>query len=310
MNSLPIPTNKCKKLFALAILVFCSQMAAAQTNDREADLRSLVAAEREFSRASAERGTRAAFVAFLADDGIIFNPSPTRGKPLWLSRKDAPGSLTWTPIRADVSAAGDLGYTTGPFEFRQSKDAPVAGNGYYFSIWRRDVTGAGAWKVIIDIGTRNAKPPNQPTLAFAPAAVERTSFKKINLEAERKKLLETEEKFELILSAGKKDDGLPEFLGRQLRAHRMNGFPITEKDAVIADFRAKQGKLFSKPAGSGISGSGDLAYIYGTYEIKESAATEAVETGSFVRVWKRGKNGKWKMAADVMHAAPPKNRDK
>lgn len=302
MSYLTIPTGKCQKLFIAALLVFCSQIIAAQTSAREASLRSLVAAEQEFSRVSAEQGTRAAFVAFLADEGIVFNPTPTRGKPLWLARKDAPGLLTWTPVWADVSAAGDLGYTTGPFEFRQSKDAPVTGNGYYFSIWRREA--GGVWKVVVDIGTRSAKPLNQPALAFADAV--KSSAKKFNLAAERKKMLAAEEKFARILRTGEKDDGLSEFFGGQARAHRMNSFPVTEKEALIADFRARQGKLFSKLESSGVSASGDLAYVYGTYEIKESATGEASENGSFVRVWKREKNGKWKLAADIMHAAPPK----
>ena len=70
---------------------------------------------------------------------------------------DKSNSLTWTPVGADISASGDLGYTYGTFEFR-SKDAsgkPTVTRGKYTSIWKRQKD--GSWKVVLDMG--NAGPP-------------------------------------------------------------------------------------------------------------------------------------------------------
>jgi len=65
---------------------------------------------------------------FLADDGIIFQPGPVNGKKFWGERPARKGLLSWEPVFADVSRAGDLGYTTGPWEFRPNgrEDQPVA----------------------------------------------------------------------------------------------------------------------------------------------------------------------------------------
>ena len=48
-----------------------------------ADLRSLVEAERAFSRLSAEKGIRTAFLANLAPDSIVFRPLPVSGRKVY-----------------------------------------------------------------------------------------------------------------------------------------------------------------------------------------------------------------------------------
>lgn len=61
-------------LWTIAPAVFAPAPAAA------ADLRSLVEAERAFSRLSAEKGIRTAFLANLAPDAIVFRPMPVPGR--------------------------------------------------------------------------------------------------------------------------------------------------------------------------------------------------------------------------------------
>src|SRR5687768_7313068 len=106
--------------------------SAAQKSDSGSVLQSLVDAERAFARASEEKGTREAFLAVIADDGILFRPAAVNGKK-WLLDHPAPASpkrssLSWQPRFADISAAGDMGYTTGPWEFREDiKDAKPVG---------------------------------------------------------------------------------------------------------------------------------------------------------------------------------------
>ena len=43
----------------------------------------MVEAEKKFYQTGQEKGTRAAFLAFLADDGIVFRPGPVNGKESW-----------------------------------------------------------------------------------------------------------------------------------------------------------------------------------------------------------------------------------
>ena len=102
-------------VFAFACGLFFS--AAAQKQSAKDDLTQMVATERAFSRMSEEKGTREAFGAFIAEDGILFRPRAVLGKK-WMQEHPLPPSqtrplLTWEPVFAAISRSGDLGYTTG-----------------------------------------------------------------------------------------------------------------------------------------------------------------------------------------------------
>src|SRR5213595_2860652 len=136
------------KLIVLALALSCTTLAQTQT-PRTLDRNELVAMERAFAKAAATKGTRDAFLEFLADDGIIFQPGPVNGKQFWQARTPRKGRLSWEPVFADVSLAGDLGYTTGPYEFRPNgaDDKPIA-FGQYFTVWKKQTD--GSWKVALD----------------------------------------------------------------------------------------------------------------------------------------------------------------
>jgi ketosteroid isomerase-like protein len=65
---------------------------------------------------------------------------------------DKQNHLTWTPIGADISASGDLGYTYGSYEMRMTgtDGKPVVAHGKYTTIWKKQRD--GNWKVVLDIG--------------------------------------------------------------------------------------------------------------------------------------------------------------
>ena len=121
--------------------------------------------EGEFMRAAAEKGSQG-YMSYYADDSVeVPNGAPViKGKANiaktmdFLDQKD--NHLTWTPVGADISASGDLGYTYGYYEF-QHKDHSgkrVAENGKYTSIWKLQKD--GSWKVVLDMG--NAGPDPTP----------------------------------------------------------------------------------------------------------------------------------------------------
>ena len=115
--------------------------------------------EGEFMKAAGERGS-AGYMSYYADDAVeVPNGGPIiQGKVNiakgmgFLDQKD--NHLTWTPVGADISASGDLGYTYGTYEFRsKDKDGkPVVDHGKYTSIWKKQKD--GSWKVVLDMGTR------------------------------------------------------------------------------------------------------------------------------------------------------------
>ena len=115
---------------------------------RADDFEDMVAAEKAFAADASARGTRAAFLAALADDGLVFAPGPGSGQRVWEARPENKNRLEWAPELAEIAASGDLGYTSGPWRFTQDGAEKPSAFGHFFTIWRK---GADAkWTVLID----------------------------------------------------------------------------------------------------------------------------------------------------------------
>jgi ketosteroid isomerase-like protein len=71
---------------------------------------------------------------------------------------DKNNQLIWTPVGADISGSGDLGYTYGSYEFHsKDKDGkPSVEYGKYTSIWKLQKD--GSWKVVLDMGNASPAP--------------------------------------------------------------------------------------------------------------------------------------------------------
>lgn len=141
---------------------------------------SLLDAEQAFGRLVEERGIRAGFLAVLDSEAIVFQPGPVNAREWYTARDTIAGILSWQP--AFVQASGDLGFTTGPWQFRPTSiaDDPVA-FGEYVSVWTWAVKssggestpvepGAGPWRLLLDMGVSHPRPP-QPGDA-APVFIE------------------------------------------------------------------------------------------------------------------------------------------
>jgi ketosteroid isomerase-like protein len=151
-----------KLLFAVVAVILCGAIAWAQTSSAPVTPDTLKKLEGEFMQAAAARGSQG-YMSYYAEESV----EVPNGADLLIGKNaiaktmgfldDKSNSLTWTPVGADISASGDLGYTYGTFEFR-SKDAsgkPTVTRGKYTSIWKRQKD--GSWKVVLDMG--NAGPP-------------------------------------------------------------------------------------------------------------------------------------------------------
>jgi len=133
--------------------------AASPAKDSAETLKQL---EAEFMKAAAEKGSQG-YMSYYGDDAVeLPNGAPIlQGKENiaktmnFLDNKD--NHLTWTPVGADTSASGDLGYTYGNYEFRaKDKDGkPIVEHGKYTSIWKKQKD--GKWKVVLDMGNATAE---------------------------------------------------------------------------------------------------------------------------------------------------------
>lgn len=287
MNRLALPP--------LALLA-CAVPAAAQQADTA--LASLVNAERAFSAASQAHGVPAAFLANAADSGLVFTPAPTRALEQYAGRPDAPILLTWYPVAAKISAAGDLGYTTGPFELRPKTAGPPPAYGHYSTVWKRQPD--GRWKFLADLGITHPQPERTLpgwTPADAPPA-RATGAAPTDAADARSSLLEAER----ALAADAAARGFAEALlargAEGVRVHRDGAEPAIGAEAARA-------LLAREPAASGwttahveAARSGDFGYAHGSFRTDRG-------TGSYMRVWERGADGAWRVVLDVTTPPPP-----
>jgi ketosteroid isomerase-like protein len=280
-------------------LAFSCLVMGQRVNQRNQNRRALVEMEHAFAKAAATKGTRDAFLEFLADDGIIFQPGPVNGKKFWSERQPRKGLLSWEPVFADVSRAGDLGYTTGPWEFRPNgpEDQPVA-FGQYFTIWKKQTD--GKWKAVLDRGVTTEKGYARPSLIFPRDDETWDGKSKMDLASARADLLKQEAEFSNA-SALNARTAFELFLADDARVLRQNVEPAIGKLAVGKLMPEAGRALTWQVALTDVAASGDLGYTYGSFELNTRGVT--LQHGSYVRVWKKV-NGKWKVVADVMSPDP------
>jgi hypothetical protein len=101
---------------AVFVLILSIGVVVAQA---QTPLQDMVKTEQAFSKMAEEKNTRDAFLAFIADDGLLFRPGAVNGKK-WLIEHPPPQSdkkplLAWQPAFAGMASSGDMGFTTGPW---------------------------------------------------------------------------------------------------------------------------------------------------------------------------------------------------
>ena len=298
---------------ALSIMLLLSLAAVAQENGMPDELRALVETERAVSRMSEAKGMKEAFLSFAADDGVLFRRSVVNAKEQWRKANPAPtGLLTWRPAYADISSGGDMGYTTGPWEFRgKATDKDAAGHGEFITVWRKQAD--GTWKFEADIGISHPAPTGAArTVVEHPLnRVKAKGDAKAGISAEmaNKALLEAEG--ELAKDAISKGAGeaLLSHADEQLRVFRPDAFPLTGKTTAREALQAKTSSVTWHADKTGAARSGDLGYVYGTYEARANAAdTKTLEQGHYLRIWKRQASGKWSVVLDITNPVRPEGQ--
>lgn len=86
-----------------------------------------------------------------------------------------------------------------------------------------------------------------------------------------------------------------------------NGMPFLQGKAEIAKtmgfLDTPDNHLTWTPVGAGMAASGDLGYTYGTYEFtskdKDKDGKPTVDKGKYATIWKKQKDGTWKVALDM-----------
>lgn len=105
-----------------------------------------------------------------------------------------------------------------------------------------------------------------------------------------------------IFSAMSKSAGMRkafiEFIADEGVLLRPNHLPIVGADAIefLSQAADTSSSVLSwQPLGGDVSTAGDIGFTYGTYELQ---VTDTSFTGTYVSVWKKQPDGKWKFVLD------------
>ncbi len=268
-------------------------------------LNSLVSAERNFSTLSQTKSMREAFLTCLSDDAVVFRPKPINGKQYYRQRPDNPGILAWYPSVGDIASDGNFGYTTGPWQFSGKKGEEPSLYGDYVSVWNRQT--GGKWEVVIDVGVSHGREVNADSSFNRYASMDGAfhDSSPVDTASVDKDLLAHDESFSDIAARDGISDAIRAFADDSVRMYRERSLPVLGLMAVDSAFTARGGIYNWIPSHAAVASSGDLGYTYGTLEIRMAAGDEEPgQISSYLHIWKRGADGKWRLVLDITNELP------
>lgn len=140
-----------RRVWLLAAGIALAAACGGSSSDVDRERQALMARDREWAKGYREMET---FLSFYAPEGSLYLP----GMPVATGRDNirraanafasAPGfAMRWSPTKADVSTAGDLGYISGAYQITRNEPAGklVAENGKYVEVWKKQ---DGVWKAM------------------------------------------------------------------------------------------------------------------------------------------------------------------
>jgi ketosteroid isomerase-like protein len=282
----------CRMLPWLGLTLAFALVAQAQAMSLPPRYESLAEAEREFASAGAREGIQKSFLAHFAEDALVFRPFATAAPAWYREHPDGPGKLIWGPQYLAVSAANDLGLSSGPWRYEAEHDGkPVVAHGHFFSLWRRGVQ--GRWQVVFDHGVGNPAPAVAvETTALVPLAIPDGKTPSAAVISSRTKALDDADKALRELLA--RDPGNAYANVATARTLWLRDGSLPMQAGLPPAVNGKQACGCGPRVAMTVAASGDLAYTLG-------GAESARASGVDVRVW-RFEGGAWRLLADLTDA--------
>lgn len=154
----------------LAILTGCSQAPAPAVDNREADSRSLRAAEEAAIIAFSSKDGDRMIAAYSSDANLMLSNSPVlTGEDLRAAIKalaaDPNFSMQFHTDRVETAKSGEIGYTRGAYTLTMTDPKTkrvLSEKGKYVTVYAKQAD--GSWKIIEDISN-----PDAPAIPVAAA---------------------------------------------------------------------------------------------------------------------------------------------
>jgi ketosteroid isomerase-like protein len=260
-------------------VIACSFILSAKAQN----VQEVVDAEKAFAAYAQEHNTRDAFLKFMSDDGLVFkNGAPKNAIEDWTPRPAAPAKLLWEPAFAGIAASGDIGFTTGPWQFKKSMQDTAIASGVFTSIWKKEAD--GKWKNMVDMGYGLPKPAyKSPQLKIS-----KTGTASVNPNTTAIAL--DQQFIDSYNKTGKAVFNNAILADTWLNMNAL--LPFTTANQHAEAIAAIPEGLIMKPLGGGFSKANDIAYVYGSVVYKTNKE-------NYLRVWKQTPAG-WKIALQVL----------
>jgi ketosteroid isomerase-like protein len=280
---------------AAALLAATSLVTAQSAEPLPQALTQMIEAERAFAARALVIGWKEAFLEFFSPDAIGFAQGQVGlARDQIAKNPDPPADLQliWEPRFGDVAGSGELGFLTGPVRnVRKSRDGGKPRYSNYTSVWKRQRD--GSFKVVMDIGvdTPNAVPFPQ---GFTRAP------QKNRFTGDYDETTPPLGTADGLLNAELRRDPVRAYrpnLATFARLHRQNAMPLVGEKSVLQWLASQPAFTAADTRFTEAARSGDLGYSWGTYARK---ARGTAESGFYVRIWVRERDGQWKLAMDIL----------
>jgi len=283
-----------KRLILVALLLISPLLIFAQ--QKPAQVSTVIDAEHAFKKLVERKGIKEAFLSVADPEGIVFKPDVIKITDFYNSIDKQPGTLTWEPKFARISANGDLAFTAGPYVYQNGKSEDDKVYGDYVSIWRTDVD--NKMKLLIDLGIQHPESESKELIDFKdPDTAKRTAPSKDPFNG-RSVIIGTDKVFNHSLTISALAT-YKEFLSPEARYYFPGFEPITGQDKIMKFLDNEAISITAETINVGRSTSNDLAYSYGRARIKKG---EIVSNYNYVRIWEIDKAHKWNVVLEIFSA--------
>ncbi|HEY9000971.1 MAG TPA: DUF4440 domain-containing protein [Mucilaginibacter sp.] len=275
-------------LFVSPLIIFAQQKVA--------QISTVIDAEHAFKKQVERKGIKDAFLSVADPEGIVFKPEVVKITDFYNSIDKQPGTLSWEPKFARISANGDLAFTAGPYIYQNGKSEDDKVYGDYVSIWRTDIE--GKMKLLIDLGIQHPESENQELTDFKePDTAKRTAPSKDPFNG-RSVIIGTDKTFNHALTLSALAT-YKEFLSPEARFYFPGFEPISGQDKIMKFIDNEAISITAETINVGRATSNDLAYSYGRARIKKG---EIVSNYNYVRIWEIDKDHKWDVVLEIFSA--------
>lgn len=284
-----------KKITATATLFILFSCFAFAQKTSIAKVQTVVNAEESFNKAVARKGIKEAFLSVADPEGIVFKPNAQKITDFYGAIDKQPGSLSWKPKFARISASGDLAFTAGPYVYQNGKTDDDKVYGDYVSVWRAD--GDGNLKLLLDLGIQHPEPEAEVNTDFKEPDTAKSKPSKDPFGG-KMIITETDKMFNHTLTISTLGT-YKEFLSPEGRYYFPGFEPMTGVDKVLKFLDNEAISITAENVNAGRSISNDLAYSYGTARIKKG---NIVSSYNYVRIWEIDNQHKWNVLLEVFSA--------